>query len=343
MRAVARRAVVSAAVAAGILLALAVAETWVYLERPYAGWSGRGVTVELPRGLGAGAMVRRLHDAGVLRNPRLVTTWVVLSGRAGRLKAGEYRFERPMSPAEVVGILERGEVVLHAVTLPEGIGMGEVARRLEDAGVGVAAELLEAFHHPDAVRELDPEATDLEGYLFPDTYHLPRGQPPRRIASALVERFREITGPDYLEAAGTVGLSLREAVTLASMIEKETSVPAERWRISRVFHNRLRRGMKLQCDPTVIYALERAGRATARLTYADLQFDSPWNTYVVAGLPPGPICNPGRASLDAAVHPADGDELYFVASPGGGHEFSRDLPSHLEAVRRWRRSQRSSR
>jgi len=159
----------------------------------------------------------------------------------------------------------------------------------------------------------------------------------------MVGRFREQIDADYLVAAQRVGLDLREAVTLASMIEKETSLPEERGRVSRVFHNRLASGMKMQCDPTVRYALHRAGREPARLSLRDLQVDSPWNTYRQRGLPPGPIASPGAASLLAAVHPSDGAELYFVASPDGGHRFSDSLEAHTRAVAEWRSYLRSSR
>jgi UPF0755 protein len=202
---------------------------------------------------------------------------------------------------------------------------------------------VETFSDPEMIRDLDPEAIDLEGYVFPDTYHFPRGEKPTRIVSALVQRFRDVMGDEFIEEADETGLGLRRAVILASMIEKETSLPDERERISGVFHNRLERGMKLECDPTVVYALEQAGRDVGRLTYQDLKFNSPWNTYAVAGLPRGPIANPGRESLLAALRPRAGKELYFVAAPGGGHQFSNDLAAHLRAVAVWRRHVRSSR
>jgi len=163
------------------------------------------------------------------------------------------------------------------------------------------------------------------------------------IARTLVQHFMDVTGPEFIEEAASIGLGLRGAVTLASMIEKETSVGEERPRISQVFHNRLQRGMRLECDPTVIYAIERAGHSVKRLTYADLRFDSPWNTYVVRGLPAGPIANPGRESLLAALRPSAGRDLYFVAAPQGGHRFSPNHAAHLRAVADWRRYVRSSR
>jgi UPF0755 protein len=333
--------IVVAVLAAGIVTLWA----WHELTTPGDAWAGGPVIVDLPRGLHAGAMFNKLHEEGVLRAPGLLRIWVGLRGGGERLHAGEYRFERPMSSLAVLAKLERGDVVLHSMTLPEGLDIEEAAARVAEAGFGDVAEVLAVFRDPGPIREIDPAAADLEGYLFPDTYQFPRGTPPSRVARTMVARFSEVTGQDYVERAKAVGLSLREAVTLASMIEKETSLPEERGRISRVFHNRLDRRMLMQCDPTVRYALKREGREVARLTYRDLEFDSPWNTYVVAGLPPGPIASPGWESLEAAVDPVEGDELYFVATPGegGGHTFSRDLRSHQNAVRDLRRYQSSIR
>jgi UPF0755 protein len=332
-------------VALGVGLGLAVWAGWAWraLHRPYAGWEGDAVEVVLEPGLDAGTVVRRLSDAGVMRHPRLARTWLAWRGAADRILAGEYRFDAPASPVDVLRRLERGDVMLHPVTLPEGLTRVEIAARLAGAGLGASEALLAAFDDPTPVLDLDPAATDLEGYLFPDTYHFPRGERADRIAGTLVRRFREVMRPEIVEEARQVGLGLRDAVILASMIEKETSVGEERERISRVFHNRLSRRMKLECDPTVVYALQRAGRPVGRLTYADLKFESPWNTYVVSGLPAGPIANPGRESLLAALRPTPGNELYFVASPGGGHRFSTNLADHLRAVAVWRRHVRSSR
>jgi UPF0755 protein len=316
---------------------------WFALHRPYAGWDGDAAEIVLEPGLDAGRALGRLSEAGVIRHPRLSRLWLAWRGAAERLHAGEYRFDTPASPVEVLRRLERGDVVLHSVTLPEGLTFVEIAQRLENAGFGPAEALIEVFRDPSPVRDLDPEAIDLEGYLFPDTYHFPRGVRPERIAETLVQRFREVMGTEFVSEAERKGMTVREAVILASMIERETSVPDERERISQVFHNRLARGMRLECDPTVIYALRRAGRPVETLSYADLRFESPWNTYVVPGLPQGPIGNPGRESLLASLRPSAGNELYFVAAPGGGHRFSTDLAGHLRAVAAWRRHVRSSR
>ncbi len=331
----------------GALIAIAAVALLVWvrddLHRPYAGWQGASTVVTVERGLDAGSMLARLGEAGVLRRPRTVKAWLSVRGGAERLQAGEYRFDRPLSPVAVLDRLSRGDVLLHPVTLPEGLNLVEVARRLSAAGFGSDEQLTAAFNDPRAVADLDPNATDLEGYLFPDTYHFPREQTPREIALEMTGRFRQVVGEEYGVRAEAVGLGFRDAVTLASMIEKETSVSGERPRISRVFHNRIKRGMKMECDPTVMYALHRAGKSVERLTYADLRFDSPWNTYVIGGLPAGPIANPGRASLEAALSPADGNELFFVAAPGGGHRFSKTMSGHLKAVAEWRRHVRSSR
>jgi len=328
-----------------VTLVVAGSAMWSYLalNRPHADWNGESVDVEVPAGLSATETIGRLAEAGVIGHPRLLSRWLALRGGGGAIHAGEYRFEREASALEVLARLERGDVLLHAVTIPEGLDLIEIAVRFEEEGFGVREDLLSAFRDPALVRDRDGEASDLEGYLYPETYRFPRGASAGTITRTMVERFWNEVGEEFPRRAADAGLSLREAVTLASMVERETSLPDERGRISRVFHNRLERRMRLQCDPTVIYALRREGREVGRLTYRDLEFDSPWNTYVSYGLPPGPIASPGKASLDAAVDPDEGRDLYFVAAPEGGHRFSPTLDAHLEAVAAWRTYLRSSR
>ena len=328
-----------------VILAVAGGMTWAYLalNREHSAWDGPSIEVVVPSGLSARETFGRLAGAGVIRHPRLLARWIALRDGGGAIQAGEYRFDQPASALSVLDRLERGDVLLHGVTIPEGLDLREIAERLEQEGFGETETLLAVFRDPAPIRERDDEATDLEGYLFPETYHFPRGASAGTITRTMVERFWHEAGEEFPQRATEAGLSLREAVTLASLIERETSLPEERGRISRVFHNRLERRMRLQCDPTVIYALRREGREVGRLTYRDLEFDSPWNTYVSYGLPPGPIASPGKASLDAAVAPDEGRELYFVASPEGGHRFSATLDAHLQAVDVWRRYSRSSR
>lgn len=332
-------ALVAAALGTALVLQWARAE----LHRPFKGWSGEAASIELEPGLDAQSILERLGKAGVLERPGLALAWLRLRGGSQTLQAGEYRFDQPLSAIEVLERLAHGDILLHPVTIPEGLTLTEIADKLAGDGLGQRDALLAAFRDPAPIRDLDPAAVDLEGYLFPDTYRFSRNASPSQIVATLTQRFRVVTGPTYPLRAAAVGLDLRRAVILASMIEKETSIWAERGRISRVFHNRLGRKMRLECDPTVRYALERAGHPAARLTLHDLQFESPWNTYRVSGLPVGPIGNPGRASLEAAVGPVSGDELFFVAAPGGGHRFSRDLPAHLRAVDAWRAYLASSR
>jgi len=338
-----RRVILWGAISLILALGLSLACLQVVMQRTYAGWSGDFIDIELESGLDAGSMLERLRAEGVIRNPDLVRIWLQWSGGSKELQAGEYRFSAPASPMAVLRRLRDGDVLLHAVTIPEGLVLEDVARRLEQAGLGSSDELLGLFRDPLPVAGFDPEATDLEGYLFPETYRFSRQVSPAEIAQAMIARFREVADAEYAAAAEKSGLTLREAVTLASLIEKETSLADERTMISRVFHNRLQRGMRLQCDPTVLYALRREGIEVGRLTYDHLEFDSPWNTYVVSGLPPGPISNAGAASLEAAVKPADCKALYFVAAPGGGHRFSEDLAAHVRAVNEWRAYLRSSR
>jgi UPF0755 protein len=337
-----RLVVTLALVFTGVALLTGIAG-WSALNRPYAGWEDEAVVVELESGLAAARLLDDLATAGVLQHPRLVRGWLALRGGAGRLQAGEYRFDRPVSAVVVVRRLERGDVLLHEVTIPEGLTLLETAARFSETGLAGYDALVAVFRDPTPIRDLDLEAEDLEGYLFPETYRFPRGESPRRIVSAMVAQFHVAVDGDYVARAAERDLTLRQAVALASMIEKEASSPDERTRISRVFHNRLARGMRLESDPTVTYAIERDGREVERLTYADLRYESPWNTYRVKGVPAGPIASPGRESLQAALQPAEGDELYFVASPEGGHRFSNDLDGHLRAVAEWRRYVRSSR
>ncbi|ANM28980.1 hypothetical protein ABI59_04245 [Acidobacteria bacterium Mor1] len=338
LRIAAALALLAAGVAAFVLF-----QGYRELHRPYAAWQGDEVVVELPRGMAAATMLERLSEAGVLTRALPGRVWLRLKGSAGSLRAGEYRFHQAASAVQVLERLQRGDVLLHPVTIPEGLVMEEIAQRFADAGVAEYEPLLAAMQDPAPIHDLVPEAEHLDGYLFPDTYHFPRGEDPRRIVAAMVAGLREIVDKDYIARAAEASLSVTDAVALASMIEKETGVPDERWRISGVFHNRLRRGMKMQCDPTVMYGMLRAGTPVKRLLRKHLDHDSPWNTYVIGRLPVSPICNPGRESLDAAIRPLDTRELYFVAAPGGGHTFSESLAEHQRAVNVWYRHLRASR
>jgi UPF0755 protein len=325
-----------------LVAAIGARVAWHDLHAPYAAFPPPGVTLEVRPGAGGGEIARSLEAAGVVPSALLFRAYVRAAGLGGSLQAGEYRFERAASPVEVARKLARGEVLLHRVTLPEGLTVEETARVLSGAGYWEEAEVREALAHPEWIQDLDPEAPDLEGYLFPDTYAFPRGVPAGRVVRSMLERFREVCGEEERLRSAELGLTVRQAVTLASLVEREARLPAERPVVSSVIHNRLGRGMKLEIDPTVIYALRRAGLPAVPLKRSDLRHDDPYNTYLHPGLPPGPICSPGSAALTAALHPARTDYLYFVVDPGreGAHYFSRTHSEHLRAVRRYRQRER---
>jgi UPF0755 protein len=322
----------------GLALALAAVEVWLVVRRvhtPYKGYAGAERFVEIPPGTSVAAIGYRLVEAGVIRD-RLAYRYALWRTGAGRdLKAGEYRFDRPMTPIEVVRTIQRGEVYLRPVTFPEGLTIAEMAAIYERAGFGRAAEFAEAARRRDLVAALDPAAEDLEGYLFPDTYALPRRAGAEEVVRLMVRRFERAFDAPLREEAARRGLTVRQAVTLASLVEKETGRPDERPLVAAVYHNRLRVGMPLQCDPTVIYALQRDGRWSGNLRREDLRIDSPYNTYRYPGLPPGPIAAPGRASLEAAVRPAEVPYLYFVSRNDGSHVFATTLVEHNRNVRQY--------
>jgi peptidoglycan lytic transglycosylase G len=302
------------------------------VREPYRGYDAAEAFVEIPPGAGSRAIGDRLVSAGVVRDPWTFRIALYFSRQGRHLKAGEYRFERAMTPADVIAKIARGEVYVVNVTFPEGLTAAEMSRIFESHGLGSAAAFVEAAGKPAPIKDLDPAATDLEGYLFPETYAIPRKTDASKLVAQMVSAFERALTPEIRQAAAARNQSVRELVTLASIVEKETARPEERRLIAAVYANRLRIGMPLQCDPTVIYALTRAGRYDGNLRKADLAFESPYNTYRYAGLPPGPIASPGRASLEAAANPADADYLYFVSRNDGSHEFARTLSDHNRNV-----------
>jgi UPF0755 protein len=326
-------------VATAVLALIAAAVvTYLGLSRirdPYMAYAPPEVFVDIPTGSGPSTIGQRLVDAGVVRDALTFRIAVWVSGHARDLKAGEYQFDRPMSALDVVDKLARGEVYRRAVTFREGLTIAEMASVYEEAGLGRAADFLAAARDPSPIRALDPGAPDLEGYLFPETYQLRRDTPAADLIAQMVARFEKTFSPALREAARARGLTVREAVTVASLVEKETAVAAERPIVAAVYLNRKRIGMPMQADPTVIFALQRAGSYTGNLRRDDLQVDSPYNTYRYPGLPPGPIAAPGKAALEATVAPADVDYLYFVSRNDGSHVFARTLSEHNRNVQEW--------
>jgi UPF0755 protein len=322
-------------VAVAALLAAVAGVYYARVDEKYQGYSGADRFVEIAPGTGSRAIGRALVDAGVVRDEWTFRLSVFLTGTQRQLKAGEYRFAGPQSAKDVARKLARGDIFLRPVTFPEGLSLKEMAGIYESRGLGTHDAFLAAARDTTAIKTLDPVARDLEGYLFPDTYNVPRKMNAAALVRQMVQAFlRAYDGPIRQDAEAR-GLKLRELATLASLVEKEAARPEERPVIAAVYQNRLRIGMGLQCDPTVIYALQKAGRYTGNLTKADLRFDSPYNTYRYAGLPPGPIASPGRASLEAASKPALVDYLYFVSRNDGSHAFATTLAEHNKNVKEW--------
>ena len=305
------------------------------VDAPFRAYDGDAQEVTIPSGVGTRVIGRLLIEAGVLPDDLTYRATLWLTGDARRLKAGEYRFDKAMSPREVVGKIARGEVDLVNITFREGLTVAEMATLFETQGLGSADAFRTAAADPSLVRDIDPQATDLEGYLFPETYAVSRHVDAAQLVRAMVDRFNKVLTAELRDAAAARQMTLRQLVTLASIVEKETGSTDERPTVAAVYANRLRIGMGLQCDPTVIYALQRAGKFDGNLRRDDLSFDSPYNTYRYPGLPPGPIAAPGRGALEAAAHPAAVDYLYFVSRNDGTHAFARTLDEHNRNVQKF--------
>ena len=327
--------------------ALAVSRTaiWGRLHDPYKGYAGEEQFVIIEPGTGTAAIGRRLVDAGVIRDALAFRASLWWTGRARDLQAGEYRFDRPMAAVDVVDRLARGDVYTRRLTFPEGLTIREMAEIFESRGFGSRASFVEAASNVSLIKDLDTDARDLEGYLFPETYALPRETPAARVIAMMVDRFRATYIDDWRRLADDQDLTTRQVVTLASLVEKETAQAQERPIVAAVYRNRLKIGMALQADPTVVYAMQRAGTYNGNIRRDDLALDSPYNTYRYPGLPPGPIASPGAASLEAALKPASVSYLYFVSRNDGSHVFADSLAEHNRNVREYQvlYFQRSSR
>lgn len=304
-------------------------------NQPFKGYPGDEIFFTVSPGESSGSIARALKAKGIIIEEQLFLTALWLRKATGRLQAGEYRFSEPTSTFEVIDRLVNGDVYYLSVTIPEGLTLLETSALLAEKGLGDPEELQKAFHRAELIASLDPEASDLEGYLFPDTYPFPRLPPSEDIARAMVSRFMKVFDASRQQKADELELSVREVVTFASLVEKETGRAEERSLIASVFWNRLRRGIALQSDPTIIYDLKRRGQYDGNLRRSDLELESPYNTYTTRGLPPGPIACPGRESLDAVLYPPETKYLYFVSKNDGSHHFSTSLREHSAAVRKY--------
>jgi len=295
---------------------------------------------EIKKGEGANSLAEHLKEEGIIQNKTAFLYGHFFFFSKKTIKAGEYVFNLPLSVQKILQIITEGKILLHAVTIPEGLTRVEIAGHLESLGFIAHEDFLNASENTEAVSFIDPDACNLEGYLFPETYFFPKGVTAEKIASSMTAQFKLTFTEEWTKRTEEIGFTVREIIILASLIEKETSLPDERPLVSAVFHNRLKKRMKLDCDPTIIYALKQDGQFKDRLHTKDMQLDSPYNTYLYGGLPPGPIANPGKESIAAALYPADKDFLFFVAKNDGSHHFSRSFREHQNAVNTFQRNKR---
>jgi UPF0755 protein len=311
---------------------------WYSIEKPYGTMGAEGVYVTIPHGVSARTAGRLLGEAGVLRS---ALAFEIYARRHPKrtLVAGDYFFDHALSGKEVFRKLADGDVFVQPLTVKEGETIFDIAHDLETAKYMTAEDFLKAAQNPGAIKDVFPDARSLEGFLYPATYNVPRHATATDLTGMMVKKFREAVtrlAPQGLKS-GEGAESLGSVVTMASLVERETPKPEERPLVAGVFTNRLEKNMPLQCDPTVIYALQLEGNYNGTLTSRDLRMDSPYNTYVYKGLPPGPIGNPGEVALEAALHPAQTTYLYFVANTQGGHFFSSTLAEHNQNVARYHR------
>lgn len=327
-RILARFALIAVVLVLGVAIAAIAA-----LNKPFAAFPNE-VILEIPRGSSTREIAALLQSQGVI-----ASQWHFLAARAiqprATLQAGEYRFFQPASPLQVLSRIARGDIYFYEVIFPEGSSLFDIAQILETQGNIKGADFIKAARNPQLIRDLAPKAPTLEGYLFPATYRITRHTTAEQLSKEMTTRFRRAW--KSLQPTADV----HSTVTLASLVEKETAVPTERPVVASVYRNRLDRGIKLDCDPTTIYAALLEGRYRGTIYRSDLDNPHPFNTYQHAGLPPGPIANPGLLALKAALQPASTDFLFFVAKAdgSGGHVFSSNIEAHNRAVAEYRRGQ----
>jgi len=329
-----RKGLVALVVLVLVVSAVTVVWAWNALWRPL---DNRETTLEVPEDATGRWVLANLHQLGLMPSELAGRLYLRFFAEDRHLLYGRYRIPARSRPAEILERILSGEVETMTVTIVEGSSAEEASEVCSAAGLGTIEEWRELVSRGTLIHDVAPGALTLEGFLFPDTYRFAVGLPATSAAQHMLDRFREVWREEATESLWRPPLEL---VTLASLVEAETSVPDERPRIAGVFANRLRKGMLLQCDPTVVYALKRRGEWRGRLLRRHWQTDDPYNTYRYPGLPPGPINNPGQHALAAAITPESHDYLYFVAAPGGGHTFTRTLRDHERAVSVWLASRR---
>jgi UPF0755 protein len=325
-------AILFAAIAAVVTIRLGI-------TRPAGGPDSPAVRVEVPDGQAFSVLVDRLADEGIIAAPRAVKLFAKMRGYDRRIHSGTYEFSAGEKPIDMLARLMSGDVVTTDVTVPEGYNVWQISAAFEAADID-SVDMLAALGDADLLERRRIEAPSLEGYLFPDTYRVRWGASAGEVTRMMLERMDDVFDAALVQRAVDIGMTPHEVLTLASIVEAETRVPSERALVSAVYHNRLRRRMRLEADPTVAYAM---GGYRGRLLYADLEIDSPYNTYRRRGLPPGPICSPGKAAIEATLYPdSSSTALYFVARGDGSHVFSRTLREHNAAVKQMRRERRAA-
>ena len=326
-----------AALAAGLFGLLTAAAIGLYFDLQEFARSARGAGgaeqhLVIPSGQPLALTAEALQRNQLITSALKFRVLARLEGYDRRLKAGEYSLSSSMSPRDMLERMAKGLVRLHRLTVPEGFTVQQIAGLVENAELAPAAGIIQRAMDSAYARAQGVQAPSLEGYLFPETYFFPRTATPDGVISAMLQAFRAVFTPEWERRAAELGLSVHEAVTLASIIEKETGDPSERPLISSVFHNRLKRGMRLETDPTVIYGIPNFD---GNLTRKHLETPTPFNTYIIRGRPPGPIASPGRDALRAALYPAETDYLFFVSRNNGTHHFSANLADHNRAVQQY--------
>jgi len=321
------------------IAALGAGAGWLdsQISRPYRGHRPERVFIDIPRGNSRWQVAGILRQNDVIRNQLAFAIFSYWHFRRS-LQAGEYLFDQPVNSREVFWKIAHGRIFVRTILVPEGWSTYDIAREVEQQQICSHDDFLAAVQNVSLISDIDPQAKSLEGFLFPSTYDFTRHNTCDQVAKRMVQNFRAEW--ESIAPPGTAlpnGMTPEQIVTLASLVERETPRADERPIVAGVFYNRLRKGLPLQCDPTVQYALEMAGHPVKDVRPKDLAVDSPYNTYKHPGLPPGPIANPGEASLRAALAPTQTDYLYFVANDEGGHFFSRTLTEHNRNVARLRR------
>lgn len=321
------------------------------IKSPYTHSSTEKV-ITIPPKSSTNLIISKLHQEGVISNPTAVSWWLKTFGRGKVLKTGDYQFNSPITPLQVIDKLVRADVATRKVTIPEGYNQWEIADKLAVALPGMKEpapanrdELLPLFKNTKLIADLDPKATDLEGYLFPDTYEYTTTTTRAQLVEAMVKRFRKVYTSELQSKASALGMNTRQAITMASLVEKEAKVDKDRELISQVYHKRLKLKMNLACDPTVIYGAILAGKYkwNGTIYRSDLDRDSPYNTYKNPGMPPGPIASAGKRAIEAALNPAKTDYLFFVVDGvkrDGSHVFTTNGADHERAVSDYRQMER---